>query len=354
LSIGIYLSFPFARSPAKGLEWGRFHFQRKLVKSYLDSLRQELLSNQFSGNSVRTVLLGAGDWSYVRPEGLTKLVSILKGEFSFSRGCEFTIETSYEQIGPEILLAWEELGVNRLSFNLLEVELNQLKKVVSLARAKGFESLNLDLHFGRPGQSLLAWQKDLRALTSLLPTHFSVYSFGSSSTRQNLRKEIYLWTANYLEKNGYKHYEVCHFARPGFECRQNLHYWQRKNFLGFGAGAASLWGDWRWRNAVNPVKYAGLIRSKKRAVTQKYKISLPQQKAETIYYSLRQARGLDLTRHQAGLGDQSRLLKSRMVHQLMERGYINLRGSRLSLTKEGFLKADEIIAKLIQAKNFLT
>ena len=152
MSIGIYLSFPFSKSPIKGLEWGRFRYQAKKARIYLDSLQLEVASADYSSYTVKTVLFGAGDWSLVPAEDLTMLFSVLKDGNCFSKECEITIETSHDRINRENLAAWEELQVNRLSLNLLGFELSQLKRVVSLAGAEGFENLNFDLHFDWPGQ----------------------------------------------------------------------------------------------------------------------------------------------------------------------------------------------------------
>ena len=58
-----------------------------------------------------------------------------------------------------------------------------------------------------------------------------------------------------LAAAGYRHYEVSNWAKPGFECRHNLGYWERRPYLGLGAGAHSYRDDHRWWNTRPPEEY---------------------------------------------------------------------------------------------------
>jgi oxygen-independent coproporphyrinogen-3 oxidase len=62
-----------------------------------------------------------------------------------------------------------------------------------------------------------------------------------------------------LRDAGYHHYEVSNWAKPGFECRHNLGYWERRGYIGLGAGAHSFRDDRRWWNLRPPEEYMGRV-----------------------------------------------------------------------------------------------
>ena len=72
---------------------------------------------------------------------------------------------------------------------------------------------------------------------------------------EDLEWEMYWRTAEILKEYGYKHYEISNFAREGYECRHNCGYWERKDYLGFGTGAASLWDGVRFSNTGQLEEY---------------------------------------------------------------------------------------------------
>lgn len=66
-------------------------------------------------------------------------------------------------------------------------------------------------------------------------------------------RDMYYMTETLLNEKGFNRYEISNYALPGYECEHNKIYWQRGNYIGFGAGAASLMDDIRYSN-VRDVK----------------------------------------------------------------------------------------------------
>ena len=242
MSIGIYLSFPFSKPPVKGLGWGAGAYQAEIARDYLQSLLKEIESSPFKGQKVFSLLSGAGDWSLVPPDFFKQLIRVLSKKFRFISKSEFTLEVSPSDLSLKKIRLFRQLGVNRVSLNLFRFNYPRLKEAVSNLKKVGIRNLNFDLYFGQPGQTLSSWEKDLPRIVSLKPAHLSLYTYGSASKQQHLKRELYSIAQDYLVKKGYQQYEICHFCGPGLESKQNLLYWQRKNFLGLGAGAAVLIG----------------------------------------------------------------------------------------------------------------
>jgi oxygen-independent coproporphyrinogen-3 oxidase len=347
LSIGIYLSFPFSKHPARALEWGKCAYRQEIVRGYLSSLRQEIISSPFQKQKVFSLLFGAGDWGVVPPGFIQELIQALRKKFSLASKSEFTLEVSPANLDLKKIRLFRQLGVNRVSLILFRFNFPGLKNTGSNLRKAGIRNFNFDLYFGQPGQTLSSWKKDLQRIASLKPAHLSLYSYGSAGRRPRLKRELYSLAQDYLVKKGYQQYEICHFCRPGLESKQNLLYWQRKNFLGFGAGAASLWNNRRWHNPRNVRTYLKLIQSGKNFAISAKRLTEEEVRAEVIYYALRQTTGLDFRRFQQLHNFDLYSSRKRIIDSLIAKGYLSRKGNHLALTKEAYLRADDLIAKLI-------
>ena len=66
---------------------------------------------------------------------------------------------------------------------------------------------------------------------------------------------MYRATKRILQQAGYRRYEISNYARPGYECRHNSGYWRRRDYLGFGVGAASLINNIRFKNGSDLKTY---------------------------------------------------------------------------------------------------
>src|SRR5699024_8748009 len=117
-----------------------------------------------------------------------------------------------------------------------------------------------------PGQTLKSYEVSLHTIAKLEPEHISAYSLivepGTPFAERNLdlpdeetERRTYDRTGEILGEYGYTQYEISNYAKPGRECRHNIGYWKRTNYLGFGPGAASLLGSLRFTNTTDMKKY---------------------------------------------------------------------------------------------------
>jgi oxygen-independent coproporphyrinogen-3 oxidase len=127
-------------------------------------------------------------------------------------------------------------------------------------RSAGIANLNVDLIAGLAGQTLASWEESLKALADSGVPHASVYMLevdedsrlglevlkGGVRYRADLVPgddtiaRMYERAIERLEQAGLSQYEISNFARPGFESRHNLRYWQRRPYLGVGLDASSM------------------------------------------------------------------------------------------------------------------
>ena len=137
-----------------------------------------------------------------------------------------------------------------------------------LAREAGFQNINVDLMSGIPFQTLGGWEDTIKRVADLAPEHISAYSliieegtpfyekYGEGERAEARRRRelpdedterlMYQFTKNILQNYGYHRYEISNYAKEGYECRHNLGYWNRTEYLGIGTGAASLINNQRF------------------------------------------------------------------------------------------------------------
>ena len=223
------------------------------------------------------------------------LCEVLKTVFSFYRmnpHAEISMEANPGTVTKEALLSYRKAGINRISIGLQSADDMELKLLGRIhtyrdfqqtyrwAQEAGFTNINLDIMSALPGQSVENYKKTLETVLSLKPQHISAYSliveegtpfyekYGQESEKlqatgekqpdlpsEEEEREMYALTEKLLAAAGYHHYEISNYALPGRECRHNLVYWKRGNYVGFGLGAASMVENVRFENIREMQEY---------------------------------------------------------------------------------------------------
>ncbi len=262
---GLYLHTPFCRqkchycdffsAPPTGtdLENWHLHLNRNLELIALDQ-----------PSSLDSIFFGGGTPSLLTPRQIESILACCNDLFDVHKDAEISIEANPGTLDVRSLQAYLEAGINRLSLGIQSFDDNFLqllgrkhsaeeaKTTFALARDLGYANISLDLIFALPGQSLSELTQDVEALLELSPDHVGVYGLSieegtlfaqwAQSGRLNEADEdsyaeSYLLLDRLLESAGYEHYEISNFARPGFRCKHNQTYWQRRTCLAAGAGA---------------------------------------------------------------------------------------------------------------------
>ncbi|MFC6276378.1 radical SAM family heme chaperone HemW [Psittacicella hinzii] len=233
--------------------------EQEYVEHLLQDLEQDLKFVQ--GREISSIFIGGGTPSILNPQAIGQIIAGVKERVKLAANCEITMEANPGTVDQTKFAGFVEAGVNRLSIGIqsfnpehLKVlgrihNTEQAKLAVQAAFKAGFKNVNVDLMFGLPGQTVEQALSDLEQALALQPTHLSWYQLTIephtlfASQPPELPDDDYIWDIELagkelLEANGYHQYEVSAYAKQGYKCQHNQHYWQFHDYLGIGCGAA--------------------------------------------------------------------------------------------------------------------
>lgn len=232
--------------------------EQAYVDALLLDLQQELQVRTY--NPLKSIFIGGGTPSLFSAEAVARLLEGISGRLPLSPDCEITLEANPGTIEAGRFVAFRSAGVNRLSIGIQSFDDEMLTRIgrihdgrqsrlaVEQALTAGFDSFNLDLMYGLPGQTAAQAVEDTDTAIRFGPTHISHYQLTIEPNtlfyRQPpaLPRDEHIWNAamrcqQRLHAAGYQRYEISAYARPGHECRHNRNYWRFGDYLGIGAGA---------------------------------------------------------------------------------------------------------------------
>ena len=291
--VSLYLHLPFCVRKCRYCDFLSGPYDAAVRRRYLRALETEiqLSAETFSNErlSADTVFLGGGTPSLLDADELAHLMAVLSESFRILPGAEITMECNPGTVGREKLLAFREVGINRLSIGVQSFRDEELKllgrihtaeearQCVLDARWAGFDNISLDLISALPGQNIGQWMESLREAVALAPEHISAYSLiledGTPLKEAALEgklprlpdededRKMYHETRSFLAEHGYHRYEISNYAKKGFESRHNSGYWTGHPYLGFGIGAASFYAGCRWSHTRSMTSYLQALES---------------------------------------------------------------------------------------------
>ncbi len=284
--LGIYIHIPFCKQKCFYCDFVSYANQDKYFQKYVQALNKEI--NNFIDNNefeVQTIYIGGGTPSLIDAKYIEEILHIFEKRNLLKEVKEVTIEVNPGTVTEEKLRNYKNSGVNRLSIGLQSTEDKILKQIgrihcyddflntYKMAREVGFKNINVDLMIGLPNQKILDVKNSLEKIIKLEPeppNHISVYSLIVEENTpiekmlesgelelpdEELERNMYWYVKNFLELNGYKHYEISNFAKLGNESKHNLDCWNQKEYVGFGVAAHSYIDDVRYGNIGNVEEY---------------------------------------------------------------------------------------------------
>ncbi|MGA8014637.1 MAG: radical SAM family heme chaperone HemW [Candidatus Dormiibacterota bacterium] len=261
----LYLHIPFCERRCEYCDFVSMAGREREVE-YMAALVAEVreLAHRVGSLELDTVFVGGGTPSFVDPGRLGGLLDAVRDGFTLTPGCEVTLEANPSSTGEARARRWLEAGFTRVSLGIQSLEpdiLGFLGRVHDAARAlaavgevrrAGFSRVSCDLIYAVPGLDDARWQSTLERVIALDPDHVSAYELTvepgtplHARVRRGHSPPVDPETAlrqhriatRVLEGAGFHQYEVSNFARPGQECRHNLGYWRRGDYLAAGLGA---------------------------------------------------------------------------------------------------------------------
>ncbi len=372
--IAIYIHVPFCRHKCYYCSFVSYEHREADIPAYLRALAAEMTKHA-NGEQVKSIYIGGGTPSLLSPTQIGDILTDIRQLYSMAATAEITMEANPGTVSLEYLSAVQGMGINRLSLgiqSLNDTELalmgrihtgDEAREAVRLARHAGLGNLNLDLIYGLPGQSLSDWRHTLEVALALDAEHLSVYGL-------SLEPETPLWQAvqnkkipaidpdmsadqyelaeDVLAAHSYRHYEISNWARPGYECRHNLNYWQNQPYLGVGVAGHSFIKGRRLANTGNLDKYLAAFPDNPAAARDVDEEISPQlQLAETVILGFRLCDGLSLDGILSRFGVDLLEYYQQPVAEMVKAGLLECTDRQLRLTRRGRLLSNEVFWRFL-------
>lgn len=351
------------------------------IDCYIEALEKEIESQKelIGAYKVRSIFLGGGTPSILKPEQITKVMNALYGvaKEALLPNAEITIESNPGTLDKEKLETYRKLGINRISMGLQSTHNDELKALgrihtyeeflegFALARKAGFDNINIDLMSGLPHQTPERYEETLKRVIALEPEHISAYSliieegtrfydlYATQKGAQLLPDEeqdrfMYHKTKELLDDAGYHRYEISNYARPGKESLHNKSYWTGIDYLGLGLGASSLIENKRYRNEENMTYYLSKVQQDQSVMNLEEVLSLEDRMEEFMILGLRLTKGISLARFQERFGHAVTNLYEDEIKRLTKLGMLNIENGYLSLTESGVDVSNEVLVHFLR------
>jgi oxygen-independent coproporphyrinogen-3 oxidase len=376
-SMGIYIHIPFCLHKCDYCDFYSLPLLDPIIlENYTGSVIKELELRQAEMDCpVATIYLGGGTPSLLRPAQIERILTAVFAQYRTEREPEISMEVNPATVNRQDLRDLRSAGVNRLSIGVqsfADAELRTLGRMHSGAEAAailaqvgevGIDNFNIDLIYGLPGQTLADWRENLNRAVDFNPAHISAYLLQLDPTTPLARKiaagtlrlladdleaDLYYWARDYLQEQGYRHYEISNFARSEQECRHNLLYWQSRNYLGVGTGAVSFDGRQRILNQPPLEDYMTALQAGRLPVQQVLEtMDVRQRSVDAIIMGLRLTQGIDIQAFKQRFDVDITADYGDIIQLCRQQGLIQQDQDRLYLTPRGYFLSNQVLSQFV-------
>lgn len=316
--VALYIHIPFCKQKCLYCDFKSFANSERYMSEYIDALLIEL--DRIKDKYIfRSLFIGGGTPSFLDKKSLDKLMQAISS-LSYVYNAEKTIECNPGTVDEAKLSLIKKGKINRLSFGLQSTD-NHLLKTIGrihtyeefkqnyyLARNMGFNNINIDLMFGLPNQTLSRYKDTLQEVIKLEPDHISAYSLIIEEgtpfynmydknliklPAEECERDMYRYTKDELNKNGYHQYEISNYSREGKECYHNKIYWSCEEYIGIGIAASSYIDNKRITNISSIEEYIQKINDNESIIDEETINSDIDNIEEYMFMNLRMIKGID-------------------------------------------------------------
>lgn len=389
----LYIHIPFCVRKCQYCDFLSAPSTAKERQEYVEGLCRQIRSYGETAKAYRVVsiFVGGGTPSILEAGQILDIFAAVYDTFAVETGAEITIEMNPGTVTEEKLAAYKKAGINRLSIGLQSAKNDELQtlgrihtyeeflKTYELAREAGYRNINIDLMSAIPGQTVEGWEETLRKAAELRPEHISAYSliieegtpfyerYGERCADERHAEErsigeagrgtaeggniggvrhgiagvmelpgeeeerqMYRRTKSILEEYGYHRYEISNYALPGYECRHNLGYWNRTEYLGIGAGAASLMDNRRWDDGGEPAA-----------------LSRTEQMEECMFLGLRKTEGVSKVQFEGEFGCSMESVYGEVLERMYGLGMMEEAEGYVRLTERGIDVSNGVMCEFL-------
>jgi oxygen-independent coproporphyrinogen-3 oxidase len=368
---GLYIHTPFCRSKCPYCDFYSIA-STSLVPGWLEALKKEILFYRDKFPYFDTIYFGGGTPSLLDIDIIERILNTVKSEYRFKEDTEITFEANPCDMTPGKINGLKSLGISRINLGVQSFNDDELyflgrrhrgtdsERVLTGLNRAGFENRGIDLIYGLKSQTLKSWQRTLEQALDFSPEHISCYqlTIGGKTVFNKMKNKgiledlaedeagaFFIHTTDFLEKNGYLHYEVSNYAKDmKYKSRHNIKYWDRTPYLGLGPSAHSFDGKKRWWNHRSIKKYRANLMNGESPVENFEILTGEQEILEKLVLGLRTSDGLDmkiLSSYQDSI---------KRIKELEASEHLIVKEGKITPTKKGLLVADQLPLFILNTK----
>lgn len=374
-TLGLYIHIPFCAQKCHYCDFASYPGMEPLWADYCRAVVQEIeiKSDLFQDKTIDSVFIGGGTPSLLSYPLMGMILARIR-RLTLNPQAEITLEANPGTLTGDKVKAYADMGVNRMSLGLQAYQENllqflgrihtgkQFDEAVMLIKSHGIANINADILFGMPHQTLADFRQTLRRVGELELPHVSCYGlkveenteFGRLQAKglladvdDDLDRQMYDEAIAVLGSKGLLQYELSNFAKPGFECRHNIRYWERGPYIGLGAGAHSFEGSRRYANTADVKAYIQGIGASRPALSEDNRIEVEEAMAESLILGLRMNRGVDFRALSRQYGVDFFQRYARQLENLSAKQLVDCTGTMVRLSKKGMDFANQVFIEFI-------
>jgi putative oxygen-independent coproporphyrinogen III oxidase len=372
--LGLYVHVPFCTRRCHYCSFNTAPLEQPAqMQRYLAAVQREvaLLAGAPWSSSVeiQTIFLGGGTPSLLEPGDLAALLDGVRARLAVAADAEVTAECNPESVSRAKLAAYRAAGVNRISLGVQSLDDTVLARLGRLhdgrgaraafgaAREAGCDNVSVDLMYGLPDQDPAVWRQNVQGVLAWGPEHLSAYGLTLDAGSlwavtgvpglpvEEAVVEQYWTLARATAAEGFEHYEISNYARPGFRSRHNQVYWRAAEYLALGPGACGFVGDVRYGNVKPVSRYCAAVEAGALPIDTVERLTPRQRLGEKLMLGLRLADGVPRAWLDARIAGDAAL--ARRVETWGRAGVMVERGEQVALSEGGFLVSDAVFAELL-------
>ena len=373
MTVSLYVHIPFCRSKCSYCDFFSVPCAEPVPDFYIENLlhEAEIRKNQFDITYWKTIYIGGGTPSLLSAAQIQKLLAGLAKLCPAQQNSEITIEANPDDITADFLLGAADAGINRLSLGIQAMDDKPLAAVKRRCCRKtnlnaldlvqkywltAKRSFSVDCIAGLPEQTRDSFENGLKELTQSGANHISLYTLtleegtplynavskNEITLSEDFADELWLWGRDFLEQNGFLQYEVSNFAKPGFESRHNLTYWNLENYAGIGSGATGTIDSFRYTNSCDLQKWAELIGEEDETLSRQTLIF------EYLMMGFRKISGVSSSRFFERFGEDISIFIEPVFSKWQQKGLACCENDRYFLNKNGILFLNAFLTQLLE------
>ncbi len=390
--VSLYIHIPFCIKKCLYCDFLSFPASERVQESYFNALLREIESwkDKLSGYSVKSIFFGGGTPSLPDALWIKRIMDTLRSSYNLTDDCEITMEMNPATEAADKMRIYRNAGINRLSIGLQSTNDDELRKLGRMhdyntflkcykgARNALFDNINIDIMSALPGQSIESYEETIRRVVELEPEHISAYSliieegtpfyemYGDEAEKEyrtgemsadsmlpseDEDRQMYELTLRILEESGYHRYEISNYSKKGLECKHNITYWTRGDYVGFGIGAASLLNNIRWNNTRTLSEYVAYWNENKGSYENIHcdteELTEQAQMEEYMFLGLRLIEGVSVNKFKQYFGIDMEDVYGNIITNFTKENLLLLEGDKLRLSGKGLNVSNYVMSEFL-------